>query len=173
MNEIPQLCFNPEVCSELWIGTQPGLLEKSVDYIRYTLVFIYGLMNIRVQNQKRFLFIRKRQYCLFRAQSKDPCWKLFILNVKRGFFGNLIFYFLCTLFCRPQIPLCRRMLGSNPGLLRIFFGIDSQTLDFIHNRLDLIHIRLDIIHTRLDLIENRLDLIHTRLDLIHTRLDPF
>jgi hypothetical protein len=49
-----------EVCLEFRIGTKPGLLEKSVDYIPYTLVFRYGLMNIRVQNQKRFLHIRKR-----------------------------------------------------------------------------------------------------------------
>ena len=47
-----------------------------------------------------------------------------------GFFG-----FLCTVFntvssTTPLIPLCRRMLGLNPGL---------SAVDLIHNRLDLIH----------------------------------
>jgi hypothetical protein len=67
-----------------------------------------------------------------------------------------------------------RMMGSNPGLLRLWHwqpDVLTIRLNLIYSRLDLIHTRLDLIHTRLDLIHTRLDLIHTRLDLIHTRLD--
>jgi hypothetical protein len=75
----------------------------------------------------------------------------------------LDFFFLCKIFnSAPYVaPRRRRMMGSNPGQLRI------------HHRLSYaITTRLDLIHTRLDLIHTRLDLIHTRLDLIHPLLFP-
>ncbi len=71
--------------------------------------FLYGLKNFALNNYMLPKDTDVRTYCMY-------C----IFN--GGIFLDL--FFLCTVFntassAAPQIPLCRRMLGSNPGLLRL------------------------------------------------------
>ncbi len=61
------------------------------------------------------------------------------------------YVFITASSAASQMPLCRRMLGSKPGLLWRW----HWQSDALNTRLGLIHTRLDLFHTRLDL-ENRI-----------------
>jgi hypothetical protein len=59
----------------------------------------------------------------------------FFISSTGGFLGIFSFSFYCIQHCNTaalQIPLCRRMLGSNPGLLRIRHWQSDTLTTWLH-----------------------------------------
>jgi hypothetical protein len=109
----------------------------------------------------------------------ESCFFIIRVHLNRWFCLNMFYVFLFNSALSARHPLCRGMLGSNPGLLGlgtlVLADRRSNHSARYHPQLGLISStnRLDLIHSWLDLIHAWLDLIHALLDLIHNSARSF